>query len=63
MQHLGLVATVNVSVRKIFVTETLAMSLRSHTAKITSITPQPLYNTIAGVQANFGVSYPIRVII
>ena len=26
------------------------------------ITPQPLYNTIVGVQANFRVSYPIRVI-
>ena len=25
-------------------------------------TPQPLYNTIVGVQANFRVSYPIRVI-
>ena len=25
-------------------------------------TPQPLYNTIAGVQANFHVSYPFRVI-
>ena len=25
-------------------------------------TPQPLYNTIVGVQANFHVSYPIRVI-
>ena len=25
-------------------------------------TPQPLYNTIVGVQANFSVSYPIRVI-
>ena len=27
----------------------------SHSHKI--ITPQPLYNTIVGVQANFGVSY------
>ena len=27
-----------------------------------TITPQPLYNTIVGVQANFRVSYPIRVI-
>ena len=26
------------------------------------ITPQPLYNTIGGVQANFRVSYPIRFI-
>ena len=26
------------------------------------ITPQPLYNTIAGVQANFRVSYPICII-
>ena len=26
------------------------------------ITPQPLYNTIVGVQVNFRVSYPIRVI-
>ena len=26
------------------------------------ITPQPLYNTIVGVQYNFHVSYPIRVI-
>ena len=25
-------------------------------------TPQPLYNTIVGVQANFRVNYPIRVI-
>ena len=25
-------------------------------------TPQPLYNTIVGVQANFRVSYPICVI-
>ena len=25
-------------------------------------TPQPLYNTIVGVQANFGVSYPICLI-
>ena len=25
-------------------------------------TPQPLYNTIVGVQDNFHVSYPIRVI-
>ena len=25
-------------------------------------TPQPLYNTIVGVQADFGVSYPICVI-
>ena len=25
-------------------------------------TPQPLYNTIVGVQANFRVSFPIRVI-
>ena len=25
-------------------------------------TPQPLYNTIVGVQVNFRVSYPIRVI-
>ena len=28
-----------------------------------SSTPQPLYNTIVGVQANFRVSYPIRVIL
>ena len=27
-----------------------------------TITPQPLYNTIVGVQANFRVSYPKRVI-
>ena len=26
-------------------------------------TPQPLYKTIVGVQANFRVSYPIRVIL
>ena len=26
------------------------------------ITPQPLYNTIVGVQANFRISYPNRVI-
>ena len=25
-------------------------------------TPQPHYNTIVGIQANFRVSYPIRVI-
>ena len=25
-------------------------------------TPQPLYNTIAEVQANFHVSYPVRVV-
>ena len=25
-------------------------------------TPQPLYNTVVGVQDNFRVSYPIRVI-
>ena len=27
-----------------------------------SYTPQPLYNTVVGVQDNFRVSYPIRVI-
>ena len=28
----------------------------------TCITPQPLYDTIVGVQDNFRVNYPIRVI-
>ena len=27
-----------------------------------NVTPQPLYNTIVGVQANFRVNYPNRVI-
>ena len=36
------------------------MTLHAH-AQYTC-TPQPLYNTIVGVQANFRVSYPIRVI-
>ena len=26
------------------------------------VTPQPLYNTIVGVQANFRISYPNRVV-
>ena len=30
--------------------------------RYTDSTPQPLYNTIVGVQAHFRVSYPIRVI-
>ena len=29
---------------------------------LNSATPQPLYNTIFGIQANFRVSYPNRVI-
>ena len=29
---------------------------------VNACTPQPLYNTIVGVQANFRVDYPIRVI-
>ena len=32
------------------------------TGNILFYTPQPLYNAIAGVQANFRVNYPIRVI-
>ena len=34
-----------------------------HGPVILPYTPQPLYNTIVGVQANFRVSYPIRVIL
>ena len=38
------------------------IALNIHFCKNFINTPQPLYNTIAGVQANFHVSYPINVI-
>ena len=31
-------------------------------ANVAAVAPQPLYNTIFGVQANFRVNYPNRVI-
>ena len=34
----------------------------AHISFFFSYTPQPLYNTIAGIQTNFHVCYPIRVI-
>ena len=36
---------------------------QGQTRRVFGDTPQPLYNTIVGVQANFCVSYPNRVIL
>ena len=57
-----MVGTKNVMVGTFFI---FPAALFCETAGLIPImlhTPQPLYNTIVGVQANFPVSYPIRVI-
>ena len=38
------------------------MSIIQYDHESIESTPKPLYNTIAGVQSNFRVSYPIRFI-
>ena len=50
-QTMGFAAEIAAAVQVVYIMKTLPCN-----------TPQPLYDTIAGIQTNFCVSYPIRVV-